>query len=69
MRLTDHALLRYLERVWHVDVPKARAEMMLAEAAVSTAAEFGADCVKLGNGARLRLSGEVVVTTLAKRGH
>jgi hypothetical protein len=68
MKITDHSLLRYLERVWGVDVEKARAEMMSAENAIATAAGFGCDLVKLGNGARLRLSGDTVVTTLPKRG-
>ena len=69
MKITDHAVLRYLERVWGIDVEKAKAEMMTAENAIETAAEFGADCVKMGNGCRLRLIGDTVVTALPKRGH
>jgi hypothetical protein len=66
--ITDHALLRYLERVWNVDVSAARDEMMASAAAVDTAADFGCDTVKLGNGGRLRLAGQTVVTVLPKRG-
>jgi hypothetical protein len=66
--ITDHALLRYLERVWGIDVPGARAEMLTASGAVDLAADFGCDTVKLGNGGRLRLAGQTVVTVLPKRG-
>lgn len=69
MVITEHALLRYLERVWLIDVEAAKAEMMAARTAVETAAKFGSDCVKMGNGARLRLKGETVVTALPKRGY
>lgn len=67
MTITDHSVLRYLERVWGVDVEAARAEMLTASNAVTAAASFGADTVKMGNGARLRLCGDTVVTTLPKR--
>lgn len=68
-QLTDHAILRYLERVWHVDVEGAKAEMLTASNAVETAAMIGCDTVKLGNGARMRLAGNTVVTVLPKRGY
>jgi hypothetical protein len=51
--ITDHSLLRYIERVWHIDVE---------------AAQIGCDTVKMGNGARLKLKGNVVATVLPKRG-
>jgi hypothetical protein len=66
--LTDHAVLRYLERVWGIDVPGCRAEMIAAGAAVDVAAKFGCGTVKMGNGARLRLVGDTVVTVVPKRG-
>jgi hypothetical protein len=49
-------------------VSAAKAEMMAGAAAVDTAADFGCDTVKLGNGGRLRLAGQTVVTVLPKRG-
>jgi hypothetical protein len=67
--ITDHALLRYLERVKGIDVQAARLEMMAAENAVHTAASMGCDTVKLGNGARLKLHGDIVSTVLPKRGY
>ena len=63
--VTDHALLRYLERVRGIDVEAIRAE--IACAAVTTAAEFGCTTVILGNGARLKLQGDVVATVLPSR--
>jgi hypothetical protein len=67
--ITDHSLLRYIERVWHVDIEAARAEMMLSGKTVDAAALMGCDTVKLGNGARLKLKSATVVTVLPKRGH
>ena len=62
--ISDHAVLRYLERVKGVDVEAARAEMM--SASVATAIDIGCDTVKLGNGARLKLQGHVVQTVLTR---
>lgn len=67
--ITDHSLLRYIERVWHVDIAAARAEMMLSGKIVDAAALIGCDTIKLGNGARLKMKGNTVVTVLPKRGH
>lgn len=67
--ITDHSLLRYIERVWHVDIEAARAEMMLSGKTVDAAALMGCDTIKLGNGARLKMKGDVVVTVLPKRGY
>jgi hypothetical protein len=66
--ITDHSLLRYIERVWHIDVEAARAEMLTAAHIVDAAAQIGCDTVKMGNGARLKLKGNVVATVLPKRG-
>jgi hypothetical protein len=67
--ITDHALLRYLERVKGIDVQGARLEMLASETVINTAANIGCDTVKLGNGARLKLHGDIVSTVLPKRGH
>lgn len=60
--ISDHAVLRYLERVYGVDMVAVRAEMNVPGLAVAVA--FGADTVKLGCGARLKLQGDVVVTVV-----
>lgn len=62
--VSDHACLRYLERVYGLDIEALKEEMM--SPAVDVAVEFGCDTVKLGNGARLRLVGDVVQTVLPK---
>jgi len=62
--ISDHAVLRYLERVRGIDIEAVRAEMM--SPAIDTAVQFGCDTVKLGNGARLKLVGDVVQTVLPK---
>jgi hypothetical protein len=54
--------------VWHIDVEAARAEMLTAAPIVDAAAQIGCDTVKMGNGARLKLKGNVVATVLPKRG-
>jgi hypothetical protein len=58
--VSDHAVLRYLERVKGIDVEAVRAE--IARAPIDTAAAIGCDTIKLGNGARLKLQGDVVQT-------
>jgi hypothetical protein len=67
--VTDHAVNRYVERVANVDHDVARDCIMSARAVIDIAADFGCRCVLLGNGARLKLAGDVVVTVLPKRGH
>ena len=62
MQVSDHAIRRYRERVSPVDDDTARAAMMAHERAVRIAAEFGCATVKLGNGVRLKLKGDVVTT-------
>lgn len=64
--VSDHAVLRYLERVKGVDIEGVRAEMMTSATAIDRAAAFGCDTVILGNGARLKLHGDTVSTVLAK---
>lgn len=58
--ISDHAVLRYLERVYSVDIESIRREMNVP--GLACAVKFGADTVKLGCGARLKLSGDVVAT-------
>jgi len=65
--ICDHAVLRYLERVYGVDVEAVREEMR--SPALETANDFGAATVIKGNGGRLILRSGVVVTTLPKRGN
>ena len=64
MHVSDHAIRRYRERVSPIDAEEARAAMMAHEPAVTIAARFGCDTVKLGNGVRLKLRGDVVATVL-----
>jgi len=65
--ITAHAIERYIERVEPVDAAMATATIRAAFPCISKACEFGCDTVVMGNGARLVLSGDVVVTVLPKR--
>jgi hypothetical protein len=62
--VSDHALVRYCERVLNIDMEAIRAEM--SSQAVQTAASMQCHTVRLGNGARLKLKGETVTTVLGK---
>jgi hypothetical protein len=64
-RITDHALLRYLERHHGIDVEGIRTSMNVR--GIDIAAEFGCATVKLGNGARLKLKGDVACTCFEAR--
>ena len=66
--ITNHALQRYIERVAPVPLREAREAIEHAFPAIHCAARIGCTLVVLGNGARLRLDGDKVVTVLAKRG-
>ena len=61
--ITDHAVVRYLERVKGIDVEAARAEIA---AIVSRGVQLGAQSVVLG-GMRYRLEGHHVVTVIEKK--
>lgn len=63
--VTDHAVLRYLERHHGIDVEAIRVSMNVA--GIDVAAEFGCATVKLGNGARLKLRGDVACTCFEAR--
>lgn len=64
-QVTDHAVLRFVERVLGVDVEAIRRH--LANPAVDRATEFGASTVILADGTRLKLRDGAVVTVLPKR--
>jgi len=66
--VTDHAIQRYRERVSRIDQDIVRDIILSARDVIDIAADFGCSTVRLGNGARLRLAGDVVVTVLPKRG-
>jgi hypothetical protein len=63
-RVTDHALLRYLERVKKIDVEACRAEIA---ALASTPASLGADCA-CRDGHIYVLDGYTVTTVLPEGG-
>lgn len=64
IHVTDHALVRYCERVLRIDIDAIRRE--LSAPAMQKAAQIGCDTVILGNGARVKLVGHSVQTVLAK---
>jgi hypothetical protein len=59
VRVNDHAILRYMERILDIDVERLRS--IIAE---SCEHHHGAPCVKVG-GARFLIQRGVVVTALA----
>jgi hypothetical protein len=65
--VTDHAVLRYLQRHHGIDVEGIRASMNVH--GIDVAADFGCATVKLGNGARLALRGDVACTCFEARKH
>lgn len=65
--ITAHDVERYQQRVESVDDLAARGVIAASSAMIDIAAGFGAHTVVLGNGARLALDGDIVVTVLAPR--
>ncbi|MBI1179118.1 MAG: hypothetical protein GC201_01070 [Alphaproteobacteria bacterium] len=66
--VSDHAVLRYLERVYGLDVEHYRAEMTTPGVQVVCDAFGGTGVVINGlNGTRLVLREGIIVTTLPKR--
>ncbi len=63
--VSDHAVLRYLERVMKIDVEAVRAKLTVAS--IDQAASIGCDTIKMGDGSRLNLHGNVVATVLPSR--
>ncbi|WP_293875533.1 MULTISPECIES: hypothetical protein [unclassified Sphingomonas] len=62
--ISDHAVLRFIERVYGVDIEKVRAEMNTP--ALASAVEFGARCLIGRHGERLVIRDGIVVTVIAK---
>lgn len=62
--ISDHACLRYLERVYGVDIKKVRAEMDTP--ALRQAVKFGSPVLIGKHGERLVIKDGVVVTVIAK---
>ncbi len=62
--VTDHAVLRWLERSAGLDIEAIRGA--LASNAADVAASIHCDTVILPNGCRLKMCGAVVVTCLPK---
>jgi len=63
-QVSDHAVLRYIERILLIDVDAIRAH--LDSPAVATAASFGCETVVMHD-CRLRLKGDTVATVIPKR--
>lgn len=64
-KVTDHAVLRHLERTYGVDVEHYRRE--LDTPAVATAVQIGCGTVVGHHGERLLIKGGCVVTVVGKR--
>lgn len=64
-RVTDHAVLRFLERHHGIDVEAIRTRMNVP--GIDTAAAFGCATVKLGDGSRLKLKGDVACTCFDRK--
>jgi len=62
--ISDHAIVRWLERVKGVDISAIRAEMQTP--ALTMADEFGAPVLIGKNGERLVIRNGIVVTVIAK---
>ncbi len=61
IRLSDHAILRYLERVWGIDMDTVREEILTPT--VVDAIRAGASSVRV-NGAMLIVENKCIVTAL-----
>ena len=65
--VTDHALIRFIERVHGYDLDPIR--QMILTPAVRAAAKVGNGTVRLGCGARVKVQDGKVITVLAKGMH
>lgn len=66
--VSQHAAIRWCERVNpRASVDDAHATIMSSATIIDIAADFGADTIILGCGARLKLKGDVVATVLPSR--
>lgn len=66
IRVTKHAIERWIERIAPVSKESARASILSHSRTLNLAVAFGSGTVKLGDGTRLVLSGNAVVTVLPK---
>lgn len=62
--ISDHAVLRFLERVKGIDIAAVRAEMQCP--ALATAEQFGCPVVIGRHGERMIIRDGIVVTVIAK---
>ncbi len=62
--VTDHALIRYIERVQGIDLTYVRTA--LSSPAIQYAIRMGCTSVKLGCGARVKLRGNTITTVLPR---
>lgn len=60
--ISDHAIIRFLERVYGVDIEAVKREMQ--SPALAAAERFGCSTIKRGDGTRLKLREGVVTTVL-----
>jgi hypothetical protein len=66
LRVTEHAAIRYRERVdQRLPVDAAAVAICQHERAIRAAVEFGCRSIKLGCGARLIIQHDAIVTVLA----
>lgn len=65
LRITDHVVLRYLERVWGVDVAAARREIRRSLRVAETSPdELPAPTAVLSHGVRFMISGTAATTCM-----
>ncbi len=62
--VTDHAVLRWLERAAGIDIEAVRRHLTVH--GIDVAASIGCDTVILGDGSRLKLTGDIASTCLGK---
>lgn len=64
--VSNHACQRFCERVRPCSIDEAKAAIMSHQKALEAAVKFGAEVVRCGDGSRLVLQGESVVTVYAR---
>lgn len=65
MKITNHAILRYQERIAAVGIGEARRRILEHETVLTIAADFGAPVVRNSDGVRFVIKNGAVVTVLA----
>jgi hypothetical protein len=66
IHVTDHAMRRFAERVTPCSLEEAKAAILSHSRALETAVQFDCQVVKLGDGSKLILQGNRVVTVQAR---